>query len=164
MEGLICKDLSGFGTIIFWGSKLQKVRVNKMMTAPVGLSATKKKLQLSHYLQYTLPPKQAKIVLKSAFFEQNKHTSDYGHLMTPYILVIKNFMTFFFSFQNFDPSIFGTPIPIQNKTNIPLFVQTNKAVLCMLFVKEHFRCFKEKNLTLGDEAKQINISAMAQSL
>ena len=42
--------------------------------------------------QYTLTPKQATIVLKSVFFEQNKHTTC-GHLVTPYILVIKNFMT-----------------------------------------------------------------------
>ena len=45
--------------------------------------------------RYTLPPKQAKIVLKSVF-EQNKPTIC-GHLVTSNILVIKNFM---------NPSIF----------------------------------------------------------
>ena len=49
-----------------------------------------KNFMTPHY-RYTLPPKQAKIVLKPVF-EQNKHTIC-GHVMTPYILVIKNFMT-----------------------------------------------------------------------
>ena len=35
--------------------------------------------------RYTLP-------LEISLFEQNKHTI-YGHLVIPYILVIKNFMT-----------------------------------------------------------------------
>ena len=58
------------------------------------------------------PPKQAKIVLKSVFLKQNKHTIC-GHLVTPYILVIKNFMTPLFFFPKFydPPSIFGTPLP-----------------------------------------------------
>ena len=51
-----------------------------------------------------LTPKQAKIVLKSVFFEQNKHTIC-GHLVTPYILVIKKFMTPLFSF----PKIYDPP-------------------------------------------------------
>ena len=41
---------------------------------------------------YPLPPKRAKIVLKSVFLKKNKHTIS-GHLVTSYILVIKNFMT-----------------------------------------------------------------------
>ena len=41
--------------------------------------------------QYTLPPEQAEIVLKSVFLKQNKQTIC-GHFVTPYILVIKNFM------------------------------------------------------------------------
>ena len=46
--------------------------------------------------RYTLSPKQAKIVLKSSLFEQNKHIIC-GHLVTPYILVNKYFMTPYFS-------------------------------------------------------------------
>ena len=59
--------------------------------------------------RYTLPPKQDKIVMKSVLFEQNKHTIC-AHLVTPHILVIKNFMTPLFFFPKiYDPRIFGTP-------------------------------------------------------
>ena len=61
--------------------------------------------------RYTLPLKQDKIILKSVFFEQSKHTIC-GHLVTSYILVITNFMTslFFFQVQKIMTlGIFGTP-------------------------------------------------------
>ena len=75
---------------------------------PLPISATTIYDPPNH--QYNLPPKQAKIVLKSIFFEQNKHTIC-GHLVTPYILVIKNFMTPLFFFPKIDdpPVYLGPP-------------------------------------------------------
>ena len=61
--------------------------------------------------RYTLPPKQAKIVLKSVF--QNKINTLCDHLVTPYILVIKKILwTPFFSFPKFmNPLVYlGTPL------------------------------------------------------
>ena len=59
-------------------------------------------------------PKQAKIVLKSHLFEQTKHTIC-GHFVTPYILVIKNFMTPLFFFPKiYDPQNIWDP-PFQRK-------------------------------------------------
>ena len=43
--------------------------------------------------RYTSTPKQAKMVLKSVFLNKKKNHTICGHPVTPYILVIKNFMT-----------------------------------------------------------------------
>ena len=61
--------------------------------------------------RYTLPPKQAKIVLK-CLFEQNKRTIC-GHLVTPYILIIKILWPNF-SFQKFDPQCISEPPSEEN--------------------------------------------------
>ena len=53
------------------------------------------------------------------FFVQNKHTIC-GHLMTPYILVIKNFMTPLFFFPKiYDPQYIWDPL--QKKMPAPLY-------------------------------------------
>ena len=69
-----------------------------------------KNLRPPHH-RYTLPPKQAKIVLKSVFFNK-KHTT-YGHLVTPYILAFKNFMTPLVLFPKFydPPQYIWDPTP-----------------------------------------------------
>ena len=57
--------------------------------------------------RHTLPPKQAKIVLKSVFL--NKTNTISGHLVIPYILVIKNFMTSpIFLSKNLWPPVYDT--------------------------------------------------------
>ena len=61
---------------------------------------------MTPYHRYNLPPKQAKIVLKSVFLNKINN-SICGHLVTPYILVIKNFMTPLFFF----PKIHDPPPP-----------------------------------------------------
>ena len=77
------------------GSQIYKiVDVNKIATPLFR----EQKCMTPHH-RHTLPPKQAKIVLKLVFFEQDKLTFC-GHLVTPYILVIKICMT---------PVLFGTP-------------------------------------------------------
>ena len=95
-----CTEFGG-GAIIFFRRgvpNLQKVSINIIVTP---LFWQQKFYDPHHW--YTLRPKQAKIVLKSSLFEQNTHTI-WGHLVTPYILVIKNFMTRLFFFpKNFRP-------------------------------------------------------------
>ena len=57
-----------------------------------------------------LTPKQAKIVLKSVFLNKNKHTIC-GHLVTPYILDIKNFDPLFSFPKIYDPQYVWDPLP-----------------------------------------------------
>ena len=105
-----------------WALNLQKVGVNEIMTP-----LFRQKFYDPHH-RYTLPPKQAKTVLKSVF-EQNKHTIC-GHLVTPYILVVKNFMTplFFFPKIYDPPSIFGIPSSEENDSP-PMFYSRGVAEL-----------------------------------
>ena len=88
---------------------LQKVGINKISNPPLFQQKKKKNYDPHHW--YTLLPKQAKIVLKSVFL--NKINTICGHLVTPNILVIKNFITPLFFFPKiYDPPapcIFGTP-------------------------------------------------------
>ena len=65
---------------------------------------------------YTLPPWNRLKLYWNQSFGQNKHTIC-GHLVTPYILVIKNVDTPYFLSKNFvtpQPSIFGTPHSEEN--------------------------------------------------
>ena len=87
---------------------LQKVGAEKNCDPPI--SATK--IYPPPHHRYTLPPKQAKTVLKAVFLKQNKYTIC-GHLVTLYILVIKNFMIPPFFFPKFyDPLVYlGRKMP-----------------------------------------------------
>ena len=103
------------GAGIFFGRgvpNLQKVGVNKTATP-----LFRQQNFYDPHCRYTLPPKQAKIVLFISLFEQNKHTIC-GHLVTPYIfmiLVIKNFMTPLFFFPRiYDPQYIWDPFTIYN--------------------------------------------------
>ena len=96
-----------FVASVFWREvpNLQNVGVNKIAAPPI--SATKFYDPPHHW--YTLPPKQAKLYWNQSFWTKYTHC---GHLVTPYILVIKNLiMTPLLFFPKIDdPNIFGTPI------------------------------------------------------
>ena len=71
-----------------------------------------KNFMIPHH-RYTLPPKQTKVFLNKI------NTLLCGHLVTPYILVIKNVMTPYFSFQKFmTPTVYMGP-PFRRKCQPP---------------------------------------------
>ena len=109
----MCVQVRGYHFLRKGVINLQKVSINKI-TTPLF---RQQKFYEPHH-RYTLPPKQAKIVLKSVFLNKITH---YVHLVTPYILIIKNCMTPYFSFKNFmTPSIFGTPSSKENDSTLKI--------------------------------------------
>ena len=81
---------------------MQKRRPEKLRPPPhLG---EKKREKVPPHHQCTLSPKHT----KQTIMYQNKSTI-YGHLVTPFILVITNFMTPYFSINKLRPNLFGTP-------------------------------------------------------
>ena len=90
-----------------WSQIYRKVSVDK--TVPLYLG--NKNFMTPH--RYTYPLNRLKLYcIEINLFEQNKHTIC-GHLVAPYILVIKNFMTppFFLSKNLWPPQHFWDPLP-----------------------------------------------------
>ena len=99
--------------IIFFGRgipNLQKVGVNKIVTPYFGNET------LWHHHAPPPYPLNRLNYIEIILFEQNKHTIC-DHLVTPYILVIKNVMTthLFFFPQIYDPQYIWDPPPFEEK-------------------------------------------------
>ena len=107
----ILRIIRFLGAIIFFGrgSQIYKKSVS-IITATPPIWATK--ILWPPNLQNTLPPKQAKIVLKSVFLK--KINTICGHLVIPYILVIKHFIPLFFFPKIYDPQYICDP-PFRRK-------------------------------------------------
>ena len=107
----LLKSLRGYHFLRKGGPQIYKKSASIKLRPPI--SATKILWHPHH--RYTLPPKQAKIELKSSLFEQNKPTIC-GHFVTAYILVIKNFMTTpIFLSKNLGPPVYlGPPYSEEN--------------------------------------------------
>ena len=97
---------------------LQKVGVDKTAIPPILAT---KILWLPHH-RYTLPPKQAKIVLKSVFLNKI-NTLSVVILWLPTFWSSNILWPPYFSFQKFmTPGIFGT-LPFWRKCQPPYFIQ-----------------------------------------
>ena len=82
--------------------KKRKKKVSKNCDPPLYWQ---QKIMIPSTTNTPYPLKQAKVISKLVFL-------NYGHLVTPYILVIKDFMTPYVSFQNFmTPVYLGQLLP-----------------------------------------------------
>ena len=97
---------------------LQNVGINKIVTP---LFRQEQFYDPTIYHRYTLPPKQAKIVLNSVFLNKiNTLFVVIWWLQCTYILVIKNVMTPYFSFQNLMTSQYILDPPHSEENDSPL--------------------------------------------